>query len=66
MNWPSEPEAVAMPNAQLRFSGRTTRPSAAITILKEEKATPVPTSNPPPTLNISGVSVKAIISKPRK
>ena len=40
-----------------RFSGGTRRPSAAMTMLKEDSAIPVPASTPPPRLNSSGVSV---------
>ena len=65
MNWPNEPEAVAMPKAQLRRSGGTMRPKAAMTIEKDEKAMPTPTSNPPATLNMKGVPVKAMSSTPR-
>ena len=65
MNCPSEPDAVAMPKAQLRRSGGTMRPRAAMTIEKDEKAMPMPTSRPPARLNITGVAAKAISSTPR-
>ena len=57
MNWPKEPEAVAMPKAQLRRSGGTMRPKAAMTMEKDEKAMPMPTSTPPPKLNIEADDV---------
>ena len=64
MNCPKEPAAVAMPKAHERFSGGTMRPSAAITMPKDESATPMPTRMPPPMLNRIGVEVSAIISVP--
>ncbi len=47
MNWPSEPAAVAIPKAQERLSGGTSRPKAAITIENEAVAMPTPTRMPP-------------------
>ena len=47
MNWPSEPAAVAMPKAQERFSGGTSRPKAAMTRVKEAVAMPTPAMRPP-------------------
>ena len=46
-----------MPKAQLRRSGGTMRPKAAMTMEKDEKAMPMPTSTPPPKLNIEADDV---------
>ena len=47
MNCPSEPAAVAMPKAQERFSGGTSRPKAAMTSVKDVVAMPTPAITPP-------------------
>ena len=64
MNWPREPEAVAMPKAQERFSGGTMRPRAAMTMPKEDMATPMPMRMPAPKWNMSGASATAITTVP--
>ena len=44
---PCEPAAVAIPKAQDRFSGGTSRPKAAMTMPNDAVAMPVPTITPP-------------------
>ena len=64
MNCPMLPADVAMPKAQLRFSGGTNRPKAAITMEKLVTAMPVPTSNPPVIKISPGVCEKGIRNSP--
>ena len=53
-----------MPKAQERFSGGTIRPRAAMTMPKEDMATPMPMRMPAPKWNMSGASATAITTVP--
>ncbi len=53
-NCPNEPAAVPAPKASVRHCGGISRPNAPITTVKEEPASPKPTTTPAVRWSIPG------------